>query len=118
MTTNTDDCIFCRIARGEIPARKLFEDDEFVAFHDISPKAPVHFLLVPKQHVTNLYDVDESHRELLGRMLAMTGELARREGANDGFRVVVNNGRAGGQEVYHLHIHVLGGKALGSGMPR
>ena len=119
MSTRTDDCIFCRIARGEIPARKLFEDDEIVAFHDIAPKAPVHFLIVPKQHVVNLYEVDESHERLLGRMLGMAGELARGEGAGEGFRVVVNNGRLGGQEVYHLHIHVLGGNAaLGSGMPR
>jgi len=117
--TKTHDCIFCRIVRGEIPSRKIFEDDEILVFHDIHPKAPVHFLMIPKLHVDNLYEVDESHQPVLGRMLGLAGELARREGADDGFRIVVNNGRVGRQEVYHLHIHVLGGNAaLGSGMPR
>jgi len=103
------DCIFCRIARGEIPSRKVYEDEEILAFHDINPSAPVHFLIIPKLHLENLYDADLSHQALLGRMLGMAGELARREGSDDGFRVVVNNGRVGRQEVYHLHIHVLGG---------
>lgn len=113
------DCIFCRIARGEIPASKVYEDDEIVVFHDINPAAPVHLLMIPKVHIENLYDLDPAYQSLLGRMLGLAGELARREGADDGFRVVINNGRIGGQEVYHLHLHVLGGsERLGSGMPR
>ena len=115
----SDSCLFCRIARGEIPANKVHEDDEIVAFHDIAPKAPVHLLVIPKTHIDNLYHAGPEHQALLGRMLGMAGELARRAGAADGFRVVVNNGRVGRQEVYHLHIHVLGGpEPIGSGMPR
>ncbi len=113
------DCLFCRIARGEIPARKVYEDDEILAFHDIHPQAPVHFLMVPKVHVENLYDAGMAQRPMLGKLLGMAGQLAREQGANDGFRVVVNNGRVGRQEVYHLHVHVLGGpEPLGSGMNR
>ncbi len=114
--TAAPDCIFCRIVRGEIPARKLHEDDTFVAFHDIHPWAPVHFLMVPKVHVENLYDADLRHQATLGHMLGMAGQLARSQGLADGFRVVINNGRVGRQEVYHLHIHVFGGEEpLGSG---
>ena len=113
------DCIFCRIARGEIPSKKVFEDDEILAFHDINPSAPVHFLIVPKVHVDNLYDADLKHQAVLGKMLGMAGQLAREQGSPDGFRVVINNGRVGRQEVYHLHVHVLGGpEPLGSGMNR
>ena len=117
--TTKPDCLFCRIARGEIPSRKVYEDDEIFAFHDIHPSAPVHFLIVPKQHLDNLYDATPEHRPLLGKILGKTAELAVQEGATDGFRVVVNNGRVGRQEVYHLHVHVLGGtEPLGSGMNR
>lgn len=113
------DCLFCRIARGEIPSRKVYEDDEILAFHDIHPSAPVHFLIVPKYHVENLYDADLAHRDMLGKLLGVTGRLARELGCEDGFRVVVNNGRVGRQEVYHLHVHVMGGpEPLGSGMRR
>ena len=113
------DCLFCRIARGEIASRKVYEDDEILAFHDIHPSAPVHILVIPKIHLDNLYDGDLRHQQLLGRMLGVTGQLAAELGATDGFRVVINNGRVGRQEVYHLHIHVLGGpQPLGSGMNR
>ena len=113
------DCLFCRIARGEISARKIYEDDEILAFHDIHPRAPVHFLIIPKIHLENLYDADLRHQVLLGRMLGMAGQLARDQGSDDGFRVIINTGRVGRQEVYHLHIHVLGGpEPLGSGMNR
>ena len=129
MSTTTDktpvppgqkaDCLFCRIVRGEIPSRKVYEDDEILAFHDIHPSAPVHFMIVPKIHVDNLYDADLRYQALLGKLFGMAGQLAREQGAEDGFRVVVNNGRVGRQEVYHLHVHVLGGPApLGSGMNR
>jgi histidine triad (HIT) family protein len=113
------DCLFCRIVRGEIPSRRVYEDDEIIAFHDIHPSAPVHFLIIPRVHIDNLYDGDLRHQQVLGRMLGMAGQLAREQGAADGFRVVINNGRVGRQEVYHLHVHVLGGPdPLGSGMNR
>jgi histidine triad (HIT) family protein len=105
----SQDCIFCRIARGEIPSRKVYEDDDIFAFHDIHPAAPVHFLIIPKLHLENLYDADMRHQAVLGKMLGMAGRLAREQGCTDGFRTVVNNGRVGRQEGYHVHMHVLGG---------
>jgi len=109
------DCIFCKIAKGEIPGNKLYEDDEVVAFHDIHPIAPVHFMLVPKAHIASLADCDGSHAELLGRMLLLAPELARKQGLDSGFRTMINTGKGGGQEIFHLHIHVFGG---GSSLPR
>jgi histidine triad (HIT) family protein len=103
------DCVFCRIVRGEIPSRKLYEDDDVLAFHDIHPLAPVHFMIVPKRHIASLADCDMSHQGLLGKMMAVAPRLAREQGSADGFRAVVNTGRVGGQEVYHLHMHVMGG---------
>ena len=109
-----DNCIFCRMVRGEIPARKVHEDAELLAFHDIHPQAPIHILVIPKVHVASLADCDDSHSQLLGRMMALVPRLAAELGAVDGFRTIVNTGRVGGQEVYHLHIHVIGGpKPLG-----
>ncbi len=117
--THKPDCIFCKIAAGQIPSRKVYEDDEMLAFHDIQPSAPVHFLVIPKAHFDNLYDADLTQQALLGRMFGRLGALAREQGLDDGFRVVVNNGRVGRQEVYHLHIHVMGGpEPLSSGMRR
>ncbi|MFN5511796.1 MAG: histidine triad nucleotide-binding protein [Burkholderiales bacterium] len=114
----SQDCIFCRIARGELPSRKVYEDDDILAFHDIRPLAPVHFLIIPKVHVVNLYDADMKHQDVLGKILGMAGQLAREQGLEDGFRTVINNGRIGGQEVYHLHLHVLGGpQPLRIGLP-
>ena len=104
-----NDCIFCKIVRGEIPSRKVYEDDDMLAFHDINPVAPVHFMIVPKKHVDSLATVDDSHAQVLGRMMAMAGRLARSAGAADGFRTIVNTGRVGRQDVYHLHIHIIGG---------
>ena len=113
------NCIFCKIARGEIPAKKIYEDDEVMAFHDIRPQAPVHFLLVPKAHVPTLYDAQPAHQAALGKMLGLAGRLAREAGATDGFRTIINNGRVGHQEVYHVHMHVLGGpEALGPMLSR
>lgn len=103
------DCIFCRIVRGEIPSRKVYEDEDILAFHDIKQSAPVHFLIVPKVHIENLYDADMAHQAVLGKMLGMAGQLAREQGVSDGFRSIINTGRVGRQEVYHLHMHVLGG---------
>ncbi len=103
------DCLFCRIARGEIPCRKVYEDDEVIAFHDINPAAPVHFMLVPKLHLASLAEAGDSHAALLGRMLLLAPRLAREQGLENGFRTVINTGKGGGQEVFHLHIHIIGG---------
>ena len=103
------NCLFCRIVRGEIPAKKVYEDEDVLAFHDIRPAAPVHFLLLPKAHVPTLYEAGMAQHQALGKMLALAGELARKEGAADGFRCIVNTGRVGHQEVYHVHMHVIGG---------
>ena len=102
-------CVFCRIAAGEIPAKKVLEDDELVVFHDIAPWAPVHVLVIPKEHVASLAETEERHEPLLGRMLALAPRLMRDLGVTNGFRVVVNTGADGGQEVPHLHVHVMGG---------
>ena len=103
------DCIFCRIVRGEIPARKVYEDEELLAFHDINPAAPMHLLVIPKQHLSTLYDATEEHHHALGSMLMLAGRIAREQGAADGFRSIINTGRVGGQEVYHLHLHLIAG---------
>ncbi len=107
---NSDpDCIFCKIAAGKLPAKKVFEDDELVVFHDIQPWAPVHVLIVPKEHIATLYDVEARHDALLGRMLGMAPRLMRELGVSNGFRTLVNTGEDGRQEVQHLHMHVIGG---------
>jgi histidine triad (HIT) family protein len=92
---NEANCIFCKIVRGEIPAKKVYEDDEVIAFNDIRPQAPVHILLVPKAHLATLYDALPAHQSALGKMLAVAGRLAREAGAVDGFRTIINNGRVG-----------------------
>jgi histidine triad (HIT) family protein len=103
------NCIFCKIIAGQIPSKKLYEDDELLAFHDINPAAPVHFLLIPKQHIATLYDTTPADAGVLGRMLELAPKLARQAGAENGFRTVINTGPDGGQEVYHIHMHVMGG---------
>jgi len=115
MHTTDPHCIFCKIVRGEIPGRKVYEDADVLAFHDIQPIAPVHFLLVPKKHVATLYDATPVDAPVLGKMLALAGKLAREQGAADGFRTIINTGRVGQQEVQHVHIHVIAGpEPLGS----
>ena len=114
-----DDCIFCKIARGEIPSKKVYEDGEIFAFHDIHPQAPVHFMMIPKRHIATLADATMEDAGVLGRMLALSGRLAREQGLPDGYRTIINTGRIGRQEVMHLHLHVLGGPdPLGRMMPR
>lgn len=103
------DCLFCKIVQGEIPCTKVYEDDEVLAFHDINPVAPVHFMLIPKLHLASLADAENSHSALLGRMLLLAPKLAKEQGLDAGFRTVINTGRGGGQEIFHLHIHVIGG---------
>ena len=103
------DCIFCKIAAGQIPARKAHEDDELLVFHDIAPWAPVHLLIVPKRHITTLYDTTDDDTPMLGRMLALGVRLMREHGVVGGFRTQVNTGPDGRQEVQHVHMHVMGG---------
>ncbi len=103
------NCIFCKIVAGQIPAKKVYEDEELLGFHDIHPWAPVHILLIPKRHIATLYDVQPEHDALLGRMTGLAPRLMRELGVTGGFRTVVNTGPDGGQEVYHLHMHVMGG---------
>lgn len=105
----SDNCIFCKIARGEIPSRKVYEDDEVFAFHDINPVAPVHFMLIPKRHLVSLLEADAGDAALLGKILLLAPKLAKEQGLDNGFRTVINSGKGGGQEVFHLHVHVIGG---------
>jgi histidine triad (HIT) family protein len=102
-------CIFCKIVAGQIPSRKVVEDDELLVFHDIAPWAPVHVLMIPKAHIATLYDIDERHAALFGRMIAMAPRLMRQLGVENGFRTLINTGSDGLQEVQHVHIHVMGG---------
>jgi histidine triad (HIT) family protein len=104
----TTDCIFCKILAGTIPAKKIYEDDEVIAFNDIKPMAKVHFLIVPKLHVEGLKECDISHQDLLGKMLLLAPKLAAEQGLV-GFKTLINTGREGGQEVFHIHVHVFGG---------
>ncbi len=113
MSSADPHCIFCKIVAGQIPSKKVFEDEELLAFHDIHPWAPVHVLIIPKQHIATLSDVGPQHEALLGRMLGLAPRLMQQLGVNvgvkGGFRTVLNTGPDGGQEVYHLHMHVMGG---------
>jgi histidine triad (HIT) family protein len=109
-TMHTDpDCIFCKIVAGKIPSRKAYEDDQLLAFHDIAPWAPVHVLIIPKLHLPTLADVTLEHEALLGRMLGLAPVLMKQLGVTNGFRTLINTGPDGRQEVYHLHMHVMGG---------
>ncbi len=103
------DCIFCRISKGELPSRKVYEDEDVFAFHDIHPVTPVHFMIIPKRHVDSLVHCHSGDQDLLGKILLLAPKLAAEQGLSDGFRTMINTGRGGGQEVYHLHVHVMGG---------
>ncbi len=108
------DCIFCKIARSEIPSEKVYENEDLVAVRDIHPAAPTHVLIIPKTHVATLNDADGVQDGTLASILRAAKEIATREGiADEGYRVVINCNRAGGQEVFHLHVHVLGGRPMG-----
>lgn len=108
-----ENCLFCKIAMGKIPSRKVFEDDALLAFHDINPWAPVHFLIIPKAHIASMAQIGPEHESLIGRMMVMAPRLALEQGCrpypDGGYRIVTNTGTEGGQEVHHLHIHVMGG---------
>lgn len=111
-----EQCIFCKIVEGKIPCKKVYEDEDIFAFHDIHPVAPVHFMVIPKLHIDSLAQVDAGHQLLLGKMLALGSKLAIEQGCADGWRTVINTGRVGRQEVYHLHMHIIGGKEVLPGM--
>lgn len=103
------NCIFCKIIAGQIPAKKAYEDEHLLAFHDIHPWAPVHVLIIPKTHIATHAELGPEHAELAGRMLVLAPQLMKELGVTGGFRTVINTGPDGGQEVYHLHMHVMGG---------
>jgi histidine triad (HIT) family protein len=107
-------CIFCKIVKGEIPARIVYEDDLVMAFHDINPQAPIHILIIPKEHIPTVNELEEDHKELIGHIFLVAKKIAKDfEVAESGYRILVNCNRDGGQEIYHLHYHFFAGKPLG-----
>ena len=107
-----NDCLFCKISSGEIPSNKVFEDERVFAFHDINPKAPVHVLIVPKKHIRGLKEATAEDAELLGHCQLVAAEIARQQDVEEGYRTVYNVGPRAGQSVFHLHLHLLGGRPL------
>lgn len=109
-----EDCLFCKITKGEIPANKVYEDDEILAFHDIDPAAPIHILVIPKKHITSLAHLEKEDEAVVGKIYSVINQIAEERGfKQEGYRVIVNCGKNGGQEVMHLHFHLLAGKQLG-----
>lgn len=109
-----EDCIFCKIIKGEIPSKKVYEDEEVLAFHDINPAAPVHILVIPKKHITKLTDLRKEDETLIGKIFTTINKIAEQEGFEEsGYRVIANCGKDSGQEVMHIHFHILAGKKLG-----
>lgn len=106
------DCIFCKIARKEIPGKIVYEDDEIMAFHDLDPKAPVHVLIIPKEHIPSMDDVKDDHIGLIGTLMVKVGEIAGQLGLENGYRLVNNCGEDGMQTVKHLHFHLLGKRKM------
>ena len=107
------DCIFCKIAKGEIPAKIVYEDDRTMVFADLNPQAPTHLLVIPREHIASLADMQEPQAELIGHLQFVAATVAKQSGLRDGFRTVMNTGRDGGQTVGHLHVHLLGGRHMG-----
>lgn len=108
-----ENCIFCKIIQGEIPSRKVFEDERILVIEDITPQAPVHMLFIPKRHFSNCLDMTEQDETLVGYVFRKAGEIARQKGvAESGFRLVQNNGAGAGQSVFHIHFHLLGGRGF------
>ena len=107
-----ENCLFCKIINGEIPTNKVYEDDEILAFKDINPKAPVHILVIPKKHISSAKEIEEEDETLIGKMFTVINKIAKEFDLENGYRVVNNCGEDGGQEVMHLHFHLLGGKKL------
>ena len=113
MTDPTRDCLFCRIVRGDIPSKKVYEDEDVFAFEDIQPQAPTHVLIVPKTHFPGLKEAGGEHAELIGRCHLAAAQIARQRNIEQGYRTVLNVGPDAGQSVFHLHVHLLGGRSLG-----
>ena len=108
-----NDCIFCKIIKGEIPSKKIYEDEDIFVFEDINPQAPVHILLIPKQHFASLNDIPEEKKDMLGQLLIKARRIAEDQGmAQRGYRIVLNTQRDSGQEVFHIHFHLLGGRRM------
>lgn len=106
-------CIFCKIASGELPADKVYEDEKYLAFKDINPKAPVHILIIPKEHISYLSDLNEGNKHIIGDMTLIANKIAEDFGIHrTGYRILINNGPDSGQEVFHIHMHLLGGKKM------
>ncbi|HOJ57417.1 MAG TPA: histidine triad nucleotide-binding protein [Bacillota bacterium] len=108
-----NDCLFCKIARKEIPADIVYEDDDVLAFRDIRPQAPVHVLVIPKRHIATLADLTQEDKDVMGHVTLVASRLARDLGVSEGYRVVINCGKDAGQTVFHIHMHLLGGRSLG-----
>ena len=109
-----ENCIFCKIIKGEIPSSKVYEDEEIVAFNDINPAAPIHVLVIPKKHIISLAHMEDGDEKIIGKIYKVINEIAEKQGIKEkGYRVIVNCGKDGGQEVGHLHFHLLAGKQLG-----
>jgi len=108
----SSDCLFCKIARKEILSKIAYEDDEIFAFEDISPQAPTHILICPKKHFASLNEASAEDQNVLGRLQLAAAEIARERNLLDGYRTIINNGRGAGQSVFHLHVHLLGGRAF------
>ncbi|MGD9859544.1 MAG: histidine triad nucleotide-binding protein [Marinobacterium sp.] len=108
------DCLFCKILEGEIPAERVYEDDQVIAFRDINPQAPFHCLIIPRKHIATLNDIADDDREVVGHMIQAASKIAQQQGFDqDGYRTVFNCNTHGGQTVYHIHLHLLGGKPMG-----
>ena len=105
-----NDCLFCKIVAGDIPADKVYEDEQILVFKDINPQADVHLLMIPKLHVASLNELDKGHDEVIAQMLRRLPQVAQQQGLDDGFRTIINTGKGGGQIVFHLHMHLLGSK--------
>jgi histidine triad (HIT) family protein len=106
------DCLFCKIVTGEIPGDLVYEDDKVVAFKDINPKAEVHLLVIPRQHIASLNELTPEHDALVAHMMRVISQLAKSQGLDEGFRTIINTGKGGGQIIFHLHMHLMGGKDL------
>ena len=106
-------CVFCKIVAGEIPCKKVYEDDTLFAFEDVNPAAPTHILIIPKKHMETLHEIQDTDKELIGSIFVAANEIARKQGiAQEGFRIVANCGENGGQTVFHIHFHLLGGRRM------
>ena len=110
------DCIFCKIVKGEIPSNKVYEDDTVLAFHDIAPQMPVHVIVIPKTHIASAAEVNADNSAVIGHIFEVIPKIAKDLGLDNGFRIINNCGKDGGQTVNHIHFHILGGKTLGEGL--